>query len=355
MGHMSYYLVIAIVIFLFLLFVLFMYLFLKTFNENRLDAYKQAYGIKYSTNMYKYLVTGEASPHLIPDSPKKFIAIEEMLNTFIKTINGNTITEKISAYMNIYFVPHYKKMLKSNHLSHRLNVLYKIFDFKLNTLIDDMIELYTSAKRLSREEYMQIYINLAVFQHNYLLDVLLSPKITINRTEYRQILYELEEDLISNLSNQYPHLHIDLKFSLIRDIGYKNMLKLVPFLVERLYDENLEIRIRALKSLSQVGYEVEEHIILPFVYSEIWEERMLAAKYLGSTNYPNTLIYLHNLIRDSSWWVRRNAAHAINRQRDGIEVLENIIRFDDDDKFSQDVAEEFLGKDLLDGIDIDDY
>ncbi|RKJ24381.1 HEAT repeat domain-containing protein, partial [Butyricicoccus sp. 1XD8-22] len=52
---------------------------------------------------------------------------------------------------------------------------------------------------------------------------------------------------------------------------------------------------------------------IPFVSSDIWEERLMAAKLLQNVPLKGSLSYLEKLLEDESWLVRTQAAQAIEK------------------------------------------
>lgn len=328
-----------------LLTILFVYIVLQRIRQERVTVKIKQFKKQYSTSLYLYLTEGDALPNsFIPSTMWKKQAIEEMLSSYSNNIAGDRMISQVNAYTEKYLLEHYRKQLKSPKWSTRLNVLYKIVDFHMYFLIDDVLQLLHSKQSYSKEEYFQMYRLLAIFRHEGLLNLLIHPGIEFGELDYKKLLYSLDQDQLETLIEQYEHLPFLLKKSLIEIIGIKHLNEFVLFLEQRLYEDVPEIRIRALKSIGEIGFIRDLSLYLPFAQSVHWEERMMLAKILAYVPLSRSYSHLYNLLMDSSWWVRFQAARSIFSHKKGEEVLERIIT-SANDQFAIDMAKEVLGKD----------
>lgn len=324
--------------------ILFVYIVLQRIRQDLVTAKMKQFKKQHSTSMYLYLMKGEALPDtFIPVTKWKMQAIEEMLSRYMNNIIGDTVISQVNAYTEQYLQEHYRKQLKNHKWSTRLNVLYKIADFYMYFLIDDVLQLLNSKQKYSKDEYFQIYRLLAIFRHEAFLDHLLQPKKELGQLDYKKLFNCLDQHQLEMIIEQYEKLPFILQKSVIEIVGIKHLSKFSLFLEERLNEDVPEIRIRALKSIGQIGLIRDVSLFLPFTQSIYWEERMMLAKLLAFVPLSMSNSYLFDLLKDSSWWVRFQAARSILSHKNGVEMLERIIT-STDDRFAIDMAKEVLGK-----------
>lgn len=327
-----------------LLTILFVYIVLQRIRQNRETVKIKQFKKQHSTSLYLYLTEGEELPNsCIPVTKWKRKAIEEMLSSYMNNLAGDMVTSQVNAYTELYLQDYYRKQLRNHKWSTRLNVLYKIADFHMYFLIDDVVQLLNSKQKYSKDEYFQMYRLLAIFRHEAFWDHLLRPKKELGELDYKKLFTYLDQHQLEMIIEQYEKLPVILQKSVIEIVGSKHLSEFSFFLEERLKEDILEIRIRSLKSIAQIGLIRDVSLYLPFAQSVHWEERMMVAKLLANIPLTMSKTYLYNLLKDSSWWVRFQAAHSILSHKNGVEMLERIIT-STDDRFAMDMAKAVLGK-----------
>lgn len=337
-------LLIGIVCFIGLLSILMIYLIIKRIMETRSLAKVEKYIKQHNVELYLHLIEGKAlSKDLIPQTKVDIRAIEEMFVRYTNNLSGENILLQITAYMERYLQEHYRKQLKSSKWSIRMNTLYKIADFRLSFLLDDVLDMLNRQKKYSKDEYFQIYKILAAFERDELIPFLLQPKVEFGELEYKKLLYNVNQRQFGLLVDQYECLSSVLKKIVIDIIGMKHIVEFVPFLENKLHNDSSEIRIRALYSIAQIGLIRDVDLYVPFTQSEYWEERMMTAKVLTHVSLSQSLPYLQELLKDSSWWVRSSAAKSIYAHKKGKEILESIMSTITD-RFAADMITEVIEK-----------
>lgn len=327
-----------------LLTILFVYIVLQRIRQDRKTEKIKQFKKQHSTSLYLYLMEGEPLPNsCVPVTKWKRQAIEEMLSSYMHNIAGDMLTSQVNTYTEQYLQEHYRKQLKSHKWSTRLNVLYKIADFHMYFLMDDVLQLLNSKQKFSKDEYFQMYRLLAIFRHESFFYYLLQPKKEIGELDYKKLLNYLDQHQLEMIIEQYEKLPFILQKSVIEIVGIKHLSEFSLFLEERLNEDVPEIRIRSLKSIGQIGLIRDVSLYLPFTQSVYWEERMMAAKLLAYIPLTMSKSYLYDLLEDSSWWVRFQAVHSILSHKNGVEMLERMIT-SIDDRFAIDIAKEVLGK-----------
>lgn len=344
MENYLFLLIVGIIFFATLFTFLFVYIIVQRLREKHTTEKIEQYKKQYNVELYLYLIEEEKlSDHLIPESWLKLKAIEEMLTGYIDSITGDAVLSRITAYAEQYLQAHYRQQLKSYKWSTRMNVLYKIEDFYMNFLIDDVVKMLKSNEKYSKEEYFQMYKLLVLFHHEDFFYYLLHPKMELGELDYKKLLYYFDQQQIEMIIEQYENLSITIQKMVIEMIGIKYYGEFISFLESRLTDEISEIRIRSLKSIGNIGLIRDASLYLPFVHSIYWEERLMLAKLLVHVPPEISIDYLYELLKDSSWWVRLQAARSILSHKKGNETLKRVIS-SSDDAFAIDMAKEVLRK-----------
>ncbi|GIN84728.1 hypothetical protein J6TS2_11140 [Heyndrickxia sporothermodurans] len=339
-----YILMIGITALFFLLIFLLIYIVWKRVQETKMKAKMKQYIKVHKDEWYLYLIEEKnISEKLIPNNMGEQKAIEEILVRYTKNILSHTVITKISNYVEENMEDYYRKKLKSRKWSTRMNVLYKIIDFQMHFLIKDVLEMLNSNKKYSKEEYLQMYKILSHFRYENFIEHILNPKFLIGEFEYKQLLFDMDPNDFGLFVQKYEELPDTLKYIIIDIIGIKNNIEYIQFLESKLADPQLEVRIRTLKSINRIGAITDINLYIPFIQSNYWEERLMVAKLLIHVPLAESKDHLKELLQDSSWWVRSEAAQTLRNHKMGKQVLESII-ISSEDRYAVDMAKEVLGK-----------
>ncbi len=133
---------------------------------------------------------------------------------------------------------------------------------------------------------------------------------------------EVVDELIRCFKDCPPHAQI----AAVDILGRVKNLHTVPFLVERLLDENKDIRARAAHALGMIGDPSCYRELIAALGDREWPVRAMSAKALGKLKVPEAIQPLCRALGDSQWWVRANAAEALKKMGDkGISALFDMI------------------------------
>lgn len=120
----------------------------------------------------------------------------------------------------------------------------------------------------------------------------------------------------------------------------------LPFVMERLHDENPEVRAKAAKAFGKVdpgraGPQAER--LFPLLEDPVWYVRLQAAKTLGSMKYAQAGTRIGRLLLDDKWQVRGVAATAVVSLGEGaIDIFWQILR--QNDRYANESICEEIGK-----------
>lgn len=133
-----------------------------------------------------------------------------------------------------------------------------------------------------------------------------------------------------------------LKGIFIETIGKRKAVKALPIIELYLDSDDVEIRIKALKAIGDIGLTTQEDKILTLMYSDNWIEKVMAIRIVKNSSLQRAIPTLEKLLTNSNWWIRLRAAEALySFGTIGIERLEQI-REKHDDPYARDMAKKVL-------------
>ncbi|MBD3108689.1 hypothetical protein IEO70_09950 [Bacillus sp. AGMB 02131] len=319
--------------------ILYTYLTYKHQIESKRQSKKKEYIKSKQNDWHLFLLNDAELPDsLIPKQKYELLGVEDILLTYIQNFSDSTVQSKIKQFANTYLVNHYAKLLKSRILNKRMIALNRILDFQIDELIEDCLQL--DLQKLSKEEQFQILKIQARFNPSIFLENIVAVQ-KLSDIEFKKILLTNDDWIVQELITQFKKLNLKKQCSLIETIGLKRTLDFSPFLESLLAHEHAEIRIHSLKAIYELGITTNTNQFLPFVSSPNWEERLMVAKLFQHLPLTQTRYHLVQLIQDSSWWVRYQAAITIINGKGGKNILENITEITTD-QYAIDIAKEVL-------------
>ena len=283
----------------------------------------------------------EFSSLLIPNKKYEIEVIEEIFLAYLTNLSSSYIQHKIKRFSNQYLKQHYQKLLRNRKWSTRMNAMYRIADFQIDSLLYDCEKM--ERNKLSKEESFHLLKIYSILHKEKFINRFLTLSETFSEYEYKKLFMSVSDDILESLMDRIEDLPLPCQYSIVETIGGVRNVERLPFLEAQLNGSDGEMRIRALKAIHEIGIIINLEKYIPFVYSKVWEERLMMAKLLGNSSLVETLPYLEKLLQDESWWVRSQAAKTIGNGKKGSEILQAFIETATD-KYAVDVAYEVLKK-----------
>lgn len=285
---------------------------------------------------------GDWDERLIPKGPLETNATEKLLINFLNSVYVEGTRQKIYLFANSYLEGYYKKMLRSPEWSHRMNGLYRTIDFQLVALAEDHLKRWESKKVATVEEDYYLSLLKIMTGQTTALHIIKDDEHQFSEYQNRALLLKLGNRQLQDLVQNYNYLTRPAKLALIDVVGEKNYVAYQEFLMRQLQlEEESEIRIRILKAIEMIGFYKDYSPIVPFLESNYWEERMLAARLIGTFPLDESRGFLLPLLEDPSWWVRSTAARSVAKQKNGTELL-LAYKSSTQDRFAVEIIEEQL-------------
>ncbi len=335
-------------IFLLLLFSIYIYLVFKKKIKQQKNKQKEEWLNANILFVENYLIKGEISASFIPRKEIEFEALENIFSSFMSIIKFEEGFDPIRPIVNLYFISRYKDKLKHGNWSERMNSLLFINQFKIKMMQDDLIQ-HLSCKNCSLEEKFNIFLILASFKYEKLMQLLVDQK-KIPSFLLTEILYlHVNEDNIHELLKDFDNLPENFKNPILDLIRIKNMRseQIQLYLEKLITSENNELRIRSLKTIASLGYISSPNLIIQLLESNekviqiSTEEKLMIVRLMGSIRSELFLSYLSELISDKAYMVRYEAAKSIKKYKNGELVLIKIIE-EHPDAFARNISKEWL-------------
>lgn len=307
-------------------------------QRKAIEAWKKTY----NSTVFSMLSDGIYSRAVSSLTPTQLKAIEELLSHYSKVLEGEEEKQRLADLAARYLTTDYQKRLKSKKWSTRMNTLYHIEDFQLFQLADDVRQLLDRI-RVSHEEVIHALRILACSQHPSLIELLTNTFDRLSAIDYRTILICLEKKPFSLFMLHFHQGSPSLQKAILEVISTKKDFEYLSFVKNIFSAYTGEVRLAALKALAELGYVENAAPYIELLYSNRWEERMMAAKLIGSIREESAIPRLIELLQDPSWWVRTQAGQAISEFANGKEILKSVLE-QSSDPFAKDMAWEWLNK-----------
>lgn len=274
--------------------------------------------------------------------PVDLVALQELLLESHRTLPDGEKKHRLQRLAELVLTKSLRQALHAHRYVVRLHALYTLEELHLSSLRDDVIRRLKRARPLPPAERTQLLAVLANLQEEALLDVLADPtQGFLPDFVYQALLLKMEDRLFDRLINRLYTLPQPLRYCILDIIGNKGDLRYLHAMEALTYSRDREERIRALKAIIKLGYVQHSSSLVDKSEAESWQERLMAARAMGAVAKDEFINVLVKMLRDSSWWVRKESAHSLLLYPQGQEILRNIAE-QDEDRYARDMALEWL-------------
>lgn len=327
---------------LLLLFLLLGYLVIKKILENKEERRKQALKDKISRKLTAHLFNGEPfQTRLLQEGDIFCEVLETLLDNYMNSFKASEEDDRIIQIAHTYLITYYKQNLTNRRWSIRLNTLYQIEKFHLQSFKPDLYNRLTQDEITSNAERYQLVRTLASLQSEQLVEDITSNNLSLPKHVHKELLQRLDECYLEQIITKFDQVTFECKLAIIDYISEKQYFTYIPIVESQLVSTDLELRLASLKALISFGHTSNIEKVLPFQNSKYWEERMLFARLSGVLKKERLKPVLMQLISDSNWYVRNAAGEALSKVKEGFTLLEHI-EHTHEDPFARDIAKQWL-------------
>jgi hypothetical protein len=335
----------------------YIYLVIIKIRNTKIKHKKQSWIDQHQGEIEAYFLHGDIEKVTFrPTKPYHFSALEDFFSLYLTNYKVDKANDPIKRFIEHFFLDDYRKRLKNPVWSVRMNTLYFLDLFQIEEMQNDLLD-HLNSKDLTNEEEYQIYILLASLGYDRLYELFKEskglPPFLLNVMLNRLVHEENIDDYIDN----FYQFQLSWQLSLLDLIRNKNLRswKIVNFLEGLLHTEDMELRIRALKTFAHIGYVSSSQVISKWYEEnsnrEDWlsdaatGERLIFARLLGMIKDESFLPLLEELITDTKYNVRAEAAKSIRKYKNGKNKLQEIAA-NHSDKYSRNIAMEWVERSL---------
>lgn len=322
--------------------VILLYLILRKAIENHQKDQIEKQKVLYQEPLFSFIMNSELNRKLIPTTSVQLRAIEQVLSKYQEILEGTSELQNLYDLAERYLSKYYRNQLSSRNWSKRINALYHIEDFNMRSLLPDVKQVI-NRKKVSKEEKIIGLRILAYFKYESLQDEIAASQLTLSEFEYRSVLMKASSELLERFVMSFHRSQQTLQKAILDVMAFKKDLRYVAFVESLVQTYSGEIRLRALKTLASIGYVKNIEPYMKFCSSSSWQERMMLARLLGTTQEEQGLNCLIDLLHDPTWWVRSQAAQSLKNYPDGIKALKKVYQTSTD-PFARDMAWEWINK-----------
>lgn len=316
---------------------LLLYLANKKIKTNKKLAHEQAI---YAEAMPAYIQYLNSDPNeSIPLPPDEYHVAEQLFSDCMAIIKDEKLQNNVRESASSYLSSHYEKVMKTRDWSSRVNALYYMEDFRMTSL-QPLLSNRLKEVHTNDEETQQLIRTLAAMGDLSVLTYLENePEST--ESMYLSVFSRLPEDVVPKAIDYVnKDGSLKAKTSLLMYFGLAKNLAYLPFVEEKLHDENSSLQIQALKAIFRMNYISDANLLTPFFKSDNWIERMFAVKIAGVLSLSQFEHILVELLGDPIWWVRYYTADALLLTF-GENKLKEISK-SHPDHFARDMASQWL-------------
>lgn len=334
------------------LLIFYLYLLGRKLMHRRYVKLKAHWLENHSEHIYSFLTTGAEDVRITPAKAYQFDALEDVFSDFLANYKIDEDTDFIRPFVERHFAPHYRRRLNDPLWSKRMNALFFIDLFQIRSMEDSLIQ-HLCSKRCSSEERYEIYLLLAAFESERLMELLKSanrlPAFLLNILVGRLV----NEHHVDAFVDDFDRFDVAWRGAILEIIRDKHLrtAKSQQLLERLLNSEISELRVKSLKALASLGYVTSINIIIQWLdeirASEDWEspkstgERLMAARLMGSIREERFLPYLQTMLGDRIYGVRSEAAKAIRQYRGSSRILQRLTATHPD-AFARSICQEWL-------------
>ncbi|WP_046174309.1 HEAT repeat domain-containing protein [Domibacillus indicus] len=297
-------------------------------------------------SQYNHLVEPFSSYMMEPSDVRFFYAIrsikhqevvlERLLNgyvAFTKEAHSSPLVKQLSER---FLTEPYRQRLNRRNWAKRINTLHYIEDFHMVSLSPVLLEQLAISNKLDAET-RQLIRTLASLDETKVLTEL-SRFSNAPLRLYADVFSRLKkETAVKEIQSALESTDLSLKHAALIFVGQSGSLAFLPAVEKELAVPHAETRIQALKAIFRLEYMSDPDLLAPFFKSEIWAERMFAARIAGILQLSRYKETLGILLGDSVWWVRYSAAEAFTHFSDGDLLLAHLAE-NHPDRYGRDMA-----------------
>lgn len=295
---------------------LILYLFHKFFRQRRRETAREKYLRDLQETWRAFFFGPDDVPReLVPRNAGEIAGAEDFLLSYQRNVQSPGVEDKIRRFAALHLQEHYRRLLKTGKWSVRMNTLHRVADFKMDGLLD-VCRGMLDGKTTGEERFVLAHI-FSMLDERAFLARFGDLSRTFTEFEYKKILLGLRPALFEEMVRRWDGLSTAARLSIIDVAGTQGELRYLPMLEGNLDSPDREIRIRSLKAIGKIGAAEDIGRYLHLTESESWEERLMAARLMGSLPLAQTRQYLETLSGDGNWWVRTEALRHLKAGRPG--------------------------------------
>lgn len=274
----------------------------------------------------------------IRTAPHHITVLERLLNGYVSVTKGGVTSPLVAKLSEEFLAARYAKQLTRSNWAIRMNTLYFIEDFHMESLAPLLKEKLGKSARLDQEAQQLIRTLASLNEPDALSALAKHPEAPVRL--YIDVFKRLEEHtrteaLDAALRNETQNSA--MKHAAISYIGMAGLTAFLPRIEDELGAADGEVRIQALKAIHHLQYLSDPDLLRPFFESTSWQERMFASRIAGKLQLSRSKEVLSALLGDPVWWVRYSAAEALVQFADG-DILLSHLSANHPDRYARDMA-----------------
>lgn len=208
--------------------------------------------------------------------------------------------------------------------------IYELEDSQINKYIDlvfNIIGESKDSKNLNTKKLFEIFLTDTSSLFRYIIQNDNTRKYIINSLIRKEIPLSYKGEILYIMVLNFEYR--------INNFIKKEFSKYINN--DDLTHDQLNYLIFLIKSLGEMGLQDAYNSFRNACKNKNWTIRAIGAKYLYKYKEKESFYFLEEFLKDSSWWVRKNAALSLDRLAyEGIDVL--VKTLNSQDKFAKEIS-----------------
>ncbi|QSS99590.1 HEAT repeat domain-containing protein [Pontibacillus sp. ALD_SL1] len=319
-----------------------MFLLLQKRRNIRYERRKKSYKEKLKPVVQQVVLSGEEGhSRLIQNEQIVYEVLAELLEELTATLKDPFVKMRVNSFAQWTMKDYYTRLLHHRRFSLRMNALYQIEDFKVQSFQEMLWHRYKNKTYRNIAEHYQLVRTLSALGSQELIYDLLGTHERYPKFLYKEVLRRLPKVDTEGFIEQCDTLPLSFQQAVVEWIGETRDYSRISFLEERLESDSFELRISLLKVLETFGYVSRHDAVLALATSDYFQERMMVARIAKVTEKERYKFVLVNLLSDSNWFVRQAAGGALTVYQDGDMILAHVYETSED-PYARDMAYQWL-------------
>lgn len=298
----------------------------------------------YKAQCYDYFIEADATQKVVPQNKEQKEAIEHTIENYIAFVKDDVILNRIYCYAEEQYAADYRKMLSGHSTPKRINVLSRIFNFKMTSLLPDVKQLL-ARRHLVRRERMEGLKIIASLDEMSAYEFYKTYKQELHEGEIDTIVSCMSDDMIYQIVD-VAHEDDDWLLAALKSMERRQLTQGEAAINRLLKHSNRAIQLQAVKILTIIGTVKPISYFESLFLSEDPAERELFAQMASHYPIQETYPYMYTLAQDRVFEVRVQAVKSLTYYANHQSIFRHMLQ-SLKDNYAKDTIKAYMSGEMV--------